>query len=546
MSRVMDRRGFLKGAGVIGAAATMGAALPVLALAEEEYAVPIATTHAWEQPLVPITDYAEGEAYDVIVVGAGVAGCAAAAAAAENGASVLLVEKSSTITSHGQDNCAIGSRLQEEAGYSYDKGEAARLIYDWSQSQANWYLIKTFVENSAEVMNHMIDLAEEHGITVSLNDKMTARSDWDELEERFRQLKYTAHNFTTEEELPFPEINLVQMLHDVAVENGAVVLFDTKAEQLVKENERVTGVIVSDAEGYKKFTASAGVILATGGISCNADMIHAWCPLAEKADQVEYTPDNGATGDGIVMGMQIGAARSRCYPAPLVHPVNLNPMGPGFDTSWLFVNCDGMRFMCEVAYEPTVTNARMNSKNNITWAIWDAHYPEHVQKQEPHKSQAWMETLEEDVEAAVESGSFLKADTLEGLAEAIGVPAENLIATVERYNGMCDAGVDADFGVPERFLSSVKDGPFYATRINAWTLAIPYGLHVDNESCVCTDDDTPIEGLYAVGNVQGDFFANSYPVACPGLSHGRALVFGTLVGRCLATGERINAYQYGM
>ena len=78
----------------------MGAALPVLALAEEEYAVPIATTHAWEQPLVPITDYAEGEAYDVIVVGAGVAGCAAAAAAAENGASVLLVEKSSTITSH--------------------------------------------------------------------------------------------------------------------------------------------------------------------------------------------------------------------------------------------------------------------------------------------------------------------------------------------------------------------------------------------------------------------------------------------------------------
>lgn len=546
----MTRRGFFGGVGAsagVLALGVLGGCAPTASneVKDEGDAKEASSGYAWEQPLEPITEFVSEETYDIVIVGAGVAGCAAAQSAAEAGASVLLVEKFETVTAHGQDNAALGSRLQDEKGYVYDKDEAARLIYDWSQSQANWYLIKTFVENSADVMNHYIDLAEERGLEVVLNDKMTARSDWDGLEERFRQLKFTAHNFLSDKEEQFPEINLVNMLYDSATELGATVKFGTKAEQLIKENDRVVGVVVSDEEGYKRMHATKGVILATGCIAWNPDMIRAWCPLAEKADLTAYFPEGGSTGDGIVMGMQIGAARSRCYPAPLIHPVQLSVMGPGFDTSWLYVNNDGMRFCCEVAYEPTVTNARMNSEKNITWAIWDSHYPEHVQHQEPTKSQAWMDGLEEAVEAAVDNNEFVKAETLEELAGVIGVPADNFEASVTRYNTMCEKGRDDDFGVPERFLSSVVDGPFYACRINAWVLAIPYGLHVNTESQVCDNDDNPLEGLYAVGNVQGDFFANSYPVAVPGISHGRALVFGKLVGTCLATGTKIDAYQYG-
>lgn len=553
----ISRRSFLGGAGLAGAGLLVGALAGCApsqpsgdkgaSTTADAANASVAGGYAWEQPLVPITDIVSEEDYDIVVVGAGVAGCAAAQSAAEAGASVCLVEKSDIVTGHGQDNAALGSKLQKEKGYTYDKDEAARLVYDWGQSQANWYLIKTFVENSAEVMDHYIDMAPKYGLEVVLNDKMTARSDWYELEERFRQLRYTAHNFINpNQEEAFPEINLVKMLQEDATANGAVTHFKTKAEQLVQDGSgRVVGVIVSDEDGYKKMNASKGVILATGGISCNPDMIHCWCPLVEKADNIQYFPEGGASGDGIIMGMQIGAARSRCYPAPLVHPVQLSIMGPGFDTSWLFVNNDGMRFMCEVAYEPTVTNARMNSVKDVTWAIWDSHYPEHVQRQEPVKSQAWMDGLEDSVEAAVANEEFVKAETLDELASVIGVPADNLKASVARYNRMCDAGVDSDFGVPARFLSSVVDGPFYACKVNAWTLAVPYGLHVDTESRVCTDDDEPIEGLYAVGNAQGDFFANSYPVAVPGISHGRALVFGRLVGQNLANGTTIDAYQYG-
>jgi hypothetical protein len=58
---------------------------------------------------------------------------------------------------------------------------------------------------------------------------------------------------------------------------------------------------------------------------------------------------------------------------------------------------------------------------------------------------------------------------------------------------------------------------------------------------VCTEDDQPIDGLFAIGNMQGDFFAFSYPVACPGVSHGRCVTFGQLVGEALANDTVITA-----
>ena len=71
----------------------------------------------------------------------------------------------------------------------------------------------------------------------------------------------------------------------------------------------------------------------------------------------------------------------------------------------------------------------------------------------------------------------------------------------------------------------------------------PFGFHVDKNSQVCTAESKPIAGLFAVGNVQGEFFANSYPVHCPGLSHGRAITFGQLVGEALAKDTVLTALE---
>lgn len=502
--------------------------------------------HPWLQPAPAVPEVVAEETYDVVVIGAGIAGCTAAQAAAEAGASVYVVEKFEGITAHGTDIGAVGSKLQAAEGVNIDKALAARLIYQWGQSEANYYLIRNFVERSGEIMDHYIDMATEVGYEVILNSEMTARSDWDTLDDRFKQFR-TAHKFILPEGSSLPEQPwnvgyFIDMVATDAQQRGAVFSFNTEAKQLIREDDTVTAVIVEDAEGAKRINATKGVILATGGITDNDEMKACFCPISLRSDKSDYFPVGGNMGDGIVMGSWVGAALSPCYPAPIIHPVNLAVMGPGFDTCWLTVNRDGMRYCCEVGFEPIVTNARMNTPGSVAWAIWDAHFVEHAQRQEPIKSASFIDGLPEAIEAAVEEGTYYKGETLDELASAIGVPADALRGTVDRYNGFCDAGEDPDFGVPPRFLSSVKDGPFYASNVSAWMLALPYGLRVDQNSQVLDTEDNPIGGLFAIGNVQGDFFANSYPVTLPGTSHGRGMTYGYLVGQAVAKNTVLDGY----
>ena len=500
--------------------------------------------HIWQQKPEPITEFVAEETADIVVVGAGIAGCVATQSAVESGASVICIEKFGKPTAHGSDVGAINSIVQEREGVRVDPLEAARLIYGWSQQQANYNLIRIWADRSGEVLSHYVRMAEARGYTVRINSRLTARADWYDLEEKYRMFR-TAHLFDIPEGSDLPARRwgaayLVDVVFADAQERGARFLFNTPAEQLIKENGRVAGVIARGENGFIRINARRGVILATGGITDNDEMKECFCPISLRVDKVENFPKGGNMGDGLVMGRWIGAAFSRCYPAPIIHPVNLSVLGPGMASSWLIVDRYGRRFMNETAFEPMVTNARLNAPGNIAWTIWDADYLEHFRKQEPDKFSALPADVAEQVEACVESGEYVRADLLAELADAIGVPANNLEATVARYNELVDSGVDEDFGVPERFLSPCRRGPFYATKISAWLLTLPYGLHVDDNSQVCTEDDDPIPGLYAVGNVQGDYWANSYPVTCPGSSHGRSVCFGRLVGCALAHGENLD------
>ena len=145
----------------------------------------------------------------------------------------------------------------------------------------------------------------------------------------------------------------------------------------------------------------------------------------------------------------------------------------------------------------------------------------------------------------MESGQIqIQADTIAELTEKLGVPADKLQESVDRYNAAYEAGKDVKFDVPAQFLSEIKTAPFYATPVVCSVLTIPFGLHVNDDSQVCTEEDEPIDGLFAVGNVQGDFFVLNYPVHCPGVSHGRCLTFGQLVGEALATDTVITKLEF--
>lgn len=545
----ISRRQFVGAAGIAAAGIAAAGTTTSSGIASAQTAQDAPTS--WRTKPAPIDPAAIKKVltYDVVVVGAGVGGNAAAEGAATEGASVALIEQSGDLTAHGCDNACVNSRFQIESGIEFDKDTMFKLLYRWSQQQANPVLIRTWLDRSGEVFDHYIDLAEEAGLGLMSAYSNTSKSDWEDNDEWFREYR-TAMSFGDPsegiiidfEKFQFLEYHLVEMLANSARANRAEYFFNTRAQQLATDiNGRVTGVICTDENGdYVQFDAIQGVILATGDISGNDEMVAEFCPIAQRADFVAYFPAGGNLGDGVKMGVWAGAAVSKSTPGHVVHPISNSPL-TCLDMSWLAVNRNGERFCAEMPFEPYITNARMNQPGNIAWNVYDGRFKERVMLQEPNTGEALLTGIDDTIEATRGTDLLYVADTLADLAAQLGIPSETFETTVARYNEMCTNGEDVDFGVPPRFLAAVEEPPFYAVPIPAQTLAICFGLHVDKNSQVCTEDDEPIAGLFAVGNAQGDFFGCSYPVFCPGLSHGRALTFGTLVGRALAHGELINA-----
>lgn len=142
--------------------------------------------------------------------------------------------------------------------------------------------------------------------------------------------------------------------------------------------------------------------------------------------------------------------------------------------------------------------------------------------------------FETQIPEYIKAGNAYQADTLDELAKQIGCDAATFKATVERYNGMCEAGEDTDYYKKPVFLTPVKEGPFYALKVGPALLAVPGGLRTNNDFQCLDAEGAPIEGLYALGNVMGDICAVDYPINVAGNSHGRCITYGYLLGHELA------------
>ena len=537
----ITRRTFVSTAAAAGA---LSVAAGSVALADESAQAGAGQLHSWEVAPDPITDIAETYDYDVVVVGGGMAGMGAAQAAARFGASVAVVERSECGRFCGLDMCAIGSKVLKDNGIEIDPDKAARLMYQASQQTANYNLIRTWATQTAGVLDYITELCAANGVTVEPSTGGTSKAGWDQMPERYIVFQ-DAVRFSNDEWGVFrsdgkePHQNLGDVLIKDAADNGCEYFFNTHAEQLVgSAAEGVTGVIACDADGkYVQFNAKKGVVLATGDISGNQEMVDCWAPIKNRADESAYVPAGANSGDAILMTKWIGGGISKSPAAPMIHQFTIATREykcTAFFLSMLAVNSDGNRFMNEMPFEPFITDARMNSKGNVAWSVVDSNYAEYVTKQFPEGYESMLESIPAELEERVADGEVFQADTLEELAELIGVPAGNLAAAVEGYNGMAEKGEDTQFGVVADWLSPVQQAPFYAIPIHASNLSVCYGVHVNDDSQVCTDDDQPIAGLFAAGNCQGDFFGFNYPVHCPGCSTGRSLVFGQLIGEALA------------
>jgi len=543
----ITRRSLLKGVGAVAAGSSF-----VCGSAFADEGAPVVAGHKWEVKPTPIAeaDIAETVEADIVIVGAGTAGVVAAHSAAEAGAKVVLLEKTDSISARGHDVGCVNSKLHREAGVEIDVSEMREFYAQITSSKVNLNLFNIWANHSGEVMDYYIDAMAERDVPCYLVD--------------VAEEVYTSPNACTREYQTAIDFNVkgggqmadgefinhrfVRIISEMAAEEGADIRFETKAEQLVREGDGpVTGVIASTADGrYVRFNASKGVILATGGITENKDMLAMWAPLALNCQQVLFPDRGGNEGDGLCMAMWAGAAHEKGNAAIMALPSGaarggyLSSGDKKWDRlGWLNVNLKGERYTNEKCSGPRGVFAALQQPMCTCYSIYDAEFEAKVAQQNPAIKLG--DTVAEDVQKSIDAGTLLVADTLEELAELIGAPAENLKATVARYNELCALGVDEDFSKVASCLTTVETPPFYASLVKCAVLVVLYGVNVDSNARVCDANDVPIEGLYAIGNVMGNMITDSYPYLVPGISHGRCVTFGRKLAQALVEGKLLTA-----
>jgi succinate dehydrogenase/fumarate reductase flavoprotein subunit len=142
-------------------------------------------------------------------------------------------------------------------------------------------------------------------------------------------------------------------------------------------------------------------------------------------------------------------------------------------------------------------------------------------------------------------GYLKQGQTLADLAQQLGVPADKLQATVERFNTLADKGVDDDFqrGTtdyqrangdatwhgPNPCLGALREGPFYAIALYPGDIGGATGLVTDGDARVLNAQGVAIDGLYACGNDMHSIMGGVYPA--PGITIGPAITFGYLASK---------------
>jgi succinate dehydrogenase/fumarate reductase flavoprotein subunit len=145
---------------------------------------------------------------------------------------------------------------------------------------------------------------------------------------------------------------------------------------------------------------------------------------------------------------------------------------------------------------------------------------------------------------AIADGYLTRADTLDDLARAVGLPETALSLTVARHNAFAETGVDEDFGKgsdayqrnlgdpahkPNPCIGALAKPPFYAVKVYPGDIGASAGLVTNEHAQVTRQDGSPVPGLYACGNDMDSVMAGIYPG--PGITLGPAMTFGYVAAR---------------
>lgn len=457
---------------------------------------------------------------DVIVVGGGGAGMAAATRLAQLGKSVILVEKSGflggAISVSGGNQVVMGSQLQIDNGVADDSVES--MVADFEANGAN--------KNNKEILTLF---AENVGATT---DWLVANCGIT-FEEGLHQLGEYSHN----RELAYTGggAGFAEAMRKAVEEAGVQVLLNTKAESLIADNGTVTGVKAASSDA--DYTLTAGdVVLATGGYGANKDM------LTDEMKSALYYGPASSTGEGIQMAQAVGAQTANMeygkrYPNGIEVSEGMAKSTiagniVGWTMSAILVNKDGNRVVNEKASNRTILEEELKQEGGELYLLLDA-----------ETFEAWKAKLapagisDADIEKYLEANGtttpvFAHGETLEEAAAAAGINADNLKATVEKYNGFVAKGSDDDFGRAATYLTkTIGEGPYYIVEQKPRFATTMGGLVINTSMQVLNEAGEPISGLYAAGENCGQVMGDDSP---SGANNAWALTSGKLAADAIA------------
>lgn len=437
----------------------------------------------------------------VVVVGSGTAGLAAAVEADEQGLDVILVEQLGILGgSSVRTGYVMGgsTELQAEAGISegYTKEDFVNYLAvttsegegggDRSEIDLQLYNEASAIR-IAEMAGENIDWLQDLGVEMTV--------------EGFNH-KGNGSRFG-----PF----LLRAMDAVLTERNVDVRLNTRAEELLTQDGRVTGVRVEAPDGSFYNISAGAVILATGGYNANSELVEKYNPK-----YAGYNTDVciGADGSGMLMAEAVGAQlicmdQANYHSFALVWRGASRSMSSVITSGAIAVNAEGERFLNEdTYYDKSAADAITEQTGGVCYVILTQDIIDTV-------------CVPGDNHLANDISMYEKGETVEELAQKLGIDAEALASTLQSYSEFVASGEDTQFGRSASSLTaSFVEGPFYGVEAKPELHTDHGGVVIDIDTRVLDASGNAIPGLYAAGEVTASHVLGATTnTVC--LAHGR-------------------------
>lgn len=464
---------------------------------------------------------------DVLVIGSGVAGLAAALSAREAGAERVLVLEAAREVG-GSTRLSTGIVMGAGSGAQQAEGVAdtADAYYNDYMNANEWRTPGGVIRTMTAASGETIDWLEDHGVRYHPG-----------------MIHGGSENTPRCVAVVGGGQGLVTALHRSAREAGIDIALDQRVTRLLVQDGRVAGAAV----GADEITARA-VVVASGGVGANHEKLEQLFPeqMGTAGSWHWYIGADGARGDHLDFAAQVGADVGGVLGLRLLHPDFVRTLESYIPGWQVLVNSAGRRFVDESAPYGMLdrTTSRQGDRaffifdqlavdHELTGrSAYRQTYPEDQNRRSPN----WNPSM---ITEQAEAGRIATGDTVEEVAETLGMDPQVLADTVRHYNEGVREGID-ELGKAASFLRPLEHPPFYGAEVRLATLCwTGIGLRINHRAQVLDPRGDVIPGLYAAGESSGGPMGDVYVGSGGSIANGA--IFGRIAGRdAVSTAERVS------